>query len=788
MPIINKQKSASYLEGIFKYANDGILLVDADGRITRSNPSFTRILGYEEAEITGKRFTDIVHKQAKVKRITSPSKIHHFLRSSETPMEMKLISKDGMPVPVSFRSTLIKNDQGEVVEAIGIIDDLREHRGGAIVEQKIWETEETLYNVLANSGDAIIVVDANSQINIANEALLTMLGFEENEIVGRHLLELSPFEGTYTSISGEEFTFTDEYLNQQTEKANELFEKGKVTNYEIYMIRKDGKIVPIEATISVLKNQEGERRGSIAICRDITERKKAEKEIREAKEFLEKIIESSKDGIVITDEKGMMISVNTAVEQMSGFKKDELVGKHTSALVVEDKDTKDQILQKIGELFEKGYVSYEAVHRRKDGQCIDVECNSSVIKDNQGNAIGGVSIIRNISERKILEKQLLQSEKLRSLGELAGGVAHDFNNVLAAILGRAQLLRMNVKTPMDKDERRKSVLEMNKGLEVIEKAAKDGAETVRRIQEFSRRRDDDKFFTQVDINEIVENALEFTRTKWKDDAEPRGIKFNIQREFHPIPSTAGSASELREVFTNLIKNAIDAMPQGGAINIKTYQKDSHIAVQVKDTGVGLAPSIRERIFDPFFTTKGPQSSGLGMSVSYGIVHRHRGTIEVDSIQGKGTTFTVKIPISEKITGEEQVKPTPERRGRARVLVIEDEDDVRSILSDILTDGGHEVETASDGAQGLELFSKKDFDLVFTDLGMPGMSGWQVAEKVKQINRNVPVALITGWNIEPKESEMASNGVDLIVYKPFEVNQVLQLVQEGMHLRDRFQAA
>lgn len=788
MPIINKQKSASYLEGIIKYANDGILLVDADGRITRSNPSFTKILGYEEAEIIGKRFTDIVHKQAKVKRITTPSKIHHFLRSGETPMEMKLISKDGIPVPVSFRATLIKNDQGEVVEAIGIIDDLREHRGGTVIEQKIWETEETLHNVLANSGDAIIVVDANSQINIANDALLTMLGFEENEIVGRHLLELSPFEGTYSSVSGEEFTFTDEYLNQQAEKANELFEKGKVANYEIYMTRKDGKIIPIEATISVLKNQEGERRGSIAICRDITERKKAEKEIREAKEFLEKIIESSKDGIIITDEKGMMVSVNTAVEQMFGFEKDELIGKHTSVLVIDDKDTKNQILEKIGELFEKGYVSYEAVYRRKDGQCIDVECNSSVIKDNQGNAIGGVSIIRNISERKIMEKQLLQSEKLRSLGELAGGVAHDFNNVLAAILGRAQLLRMNVKARMDNGERRKSVLELNKGLEVIEKAARDGAETVRRIQEFSRRRDDDKFFAQIDIHEILENALEFTRTIWKDDAEPKGIKFNIKREFHSVPSTVGSASELREVFTNLIKNAIDAMPQGGDINLKTYQKDGYIAVQVKDTGVGLEPSIRERIFDPFFTTKGPQSSGLGMSVSYGIIHRHRGTIEVDSIQGKGTTFTIKIPISQKITGEELVKPAPERRGKARVLVIEDEDDVRSILSDILTDGGHEVETASDGMQGLELFAKKDFDLVFTDLGMPGMSGWQVAEKVKRINRNVPVALITGWNIEPKESEMKSSGVDLIVYKPFEVNQVLKLVQEGMHLRDRFQAA
>jgi nitrogen-specific signal transduction histidine kinase/CheY-like chemotaxis protein len=396
--------------------------------------------------------------------------------------------------------------------------------------------------------------------------------------------------------------------------------------------------------------------------------------------------------------------------------------------------------------------------------------------------------MRDITERKKMEEKLIQSEKLSALGELAGGVAHDFNNMLAAILGRVQLLRMHNSPLPGVREKRKSVRELQKGLEIIEKAAMDGAETVRRIQEFSRRRSDDKDFTQVDVNELINSALEFTRMRWKNAAESKGIKIVVEKDFSPIPPTIGSGAELREVFTNLLNNALDAMPHGGRITFKTIKEDNYICVAVKDTGSGIPKAVREKIFDPFFTTRGPQSTGLGLSVSYGIISRHRGTITVDSMEGEGTTFTIKLPILAKAIKEEKIEFKPGQKRKARILVIDDEEGVRNVLNDILTDAGHEVEIAGDGIQGIELFERKEFDLVFTDLGMPVVSGWQVAERIKGINRKVPIALITGWNVDLKESEMTSSCIDLIIKKPFAVDQVLRLVQEGMELRERFKAA
>jgi len=202
-------------------------------------------------------------------------------------------------------------------------------------------------------------------------------------------------------------------------------------------------------------------------------------------------------------------------------------------------------------------------------------------------------------------------------------------------------------------ERGESVIYLKKGLEVIERAAKDGAETVRRIQEFSRQREEDRYFTIIDLNEIIEHALEFTSLRWSNDAESKGIKINIQKKLFTLPTTTGSAAELREVFVNLINNAIDAMPQGGDITIITFKEDSHIKIKVEDTGVGIPKEIEDKVFDPFFSTKGPQSTGLGLSVSHGIVNRHRGTMTVESVEGKGTTFTLIFPISQNIVKKEE---------------------------------------------------------------------------------------------------------------------------------------
>jgi CheY-like chemotaxis protein len=277
--------------------------------------------------------------------------------------------------------------------------------------------------------------------------------------------------------------------------------------------------------------------------------------------------------------------------------------------------------------------------------------------------------------------------------------------------------------------------------------------------------------------------------RWKDKAESKGIKYHIEKEFSSLPPVTGRSSELREVFTNLINNALDVMPEGGRIKIKTFTDNNLCIIKIEDTGIGIPKDKANRIFDPFFTTKGPQSTGLGLSVSYGIINRHRGTIKVDSIEGQGTIFTIQLPFANKICkqpiSKEKCTPKPQKQRKARILIIED---VSDLLSAILTEGGHEVETASDGSTGIKLFKEKEFDLVFTDLGMPGISGWQVAEKIKSINKSVPVTLITGWNVDLKQSEIKENGVDLIAYKPFEVKQVFKLVQEGMILKDRFKAA
>jgi PAS domain S-box-containing protein len=493
---------------------------------------------------------------------------------------------------------------------------------------------------------------------------------------------------------------------------------------------------------------------------------------------------------------------NASVKRVFGYEVDEVINKKPDFVYFEVYSKELQGYEMHYALENMGFHIGLATGKKKNGDTFPLE----IVTGNRSDNNGAVLLLRDITERKRAEKalqrshdeleqqvkertaKLIQTEKLKSLGELSGGVAHDFNNVLAAILGRVQLLKKHFKPLLGKQEKKKSMIDLKAGLETIERAAIDGAETVRRIQEFSRRRDDDRNFTLVDINELAVNALEFTQARWKDETEPKSIRIRIRKELSPLTSILGSSSELREVFTNLINNAIDAMPLGGEIKVESFMDNTIAVLRISDTGKGIPKEITKRIFDPFFTTKDVKSSGLGLSVSYGIINRHRGTITVDSVEGEGTTFTIKFPIAEK-TGkgkvkEEKVIPIKRKQKKASILVIEDEEDVRELLRDILKDAGHRVEVANDGSAGIEMFKKNKFDLVFTDLGMPVMSGWQVAEKIKGINDKIPVALITGWNVALDSLEINNSGVNLIIHKPFKMEQILNLVQDGMLLKNQ----
>ena len=377
-------------------------------------------------------------------------------------------------------------------------------------------------------------------------------------------------------------------------------------------------------------------------------------------------------------------------------------------------------------------------------------------------------LLVDMTEAKRLRERLSETEKLRALGELASGVAHDFNNLLGAILGRAQLLR-----------RQEMTSEVDHDLAVIEKAAQDGRETVRRIQEFSRTRRDKKF-EPVDIVEILRDCLEITKTRWKDDALQRKINIKPALEANEVPPILGNASELREVFTNLILNAVDAMPQGGRLDLTCTGAGDRVVARVTDTGVGMTENIRQHLFDPFFTTKGTRGMGLGMSVVYGIVTRHEGKIDVATALGKGTTFTLEFPVTHErhvhVAGSDGAA-LPQLLKPGKILVIDDEPEVAAVVRDVLETAGHDVDTAISGSDALQMMEVSPYDLVFTDLGMPDMSGWEVAEKIHEVKPGTPVALVTGWGTSLDEGDARRKGVTAIVHKPFEIDELLRIAQQ-----------
>jgi PAS domain S-box-containing protein len=365
------------------------------------------------------------------------------------------------------------------------------------------------------------------------------------------------------------------------------------------------------------------------------------------------------------------------------------------------------------------------------------------------------------------QQRIVQGERLRALGEMAGGVAHDFNNVLAIIVGRAEVLLNETEDP-----------ELQRQLNVIIKVALDAAQTVKRIQEFTRMRRA-RPFQQVHLNHLVEEIVEVTRSRWKDEAQSKGIKYEVVVETSPTPAVAGDPSEIREALTNIIFNALDAMPEGGQIALRTGVEGSHVVCAVSDTGVGMSEDVRQRIFDPFFTTKGERGTGLGLSVVYGIMTRHNGEVDVQSRLGHGTTFFIRLPIGGEVQREAPARVTARTPAQGRVLVIDDEREVGDVLHDLLTRDGHAAVVCSDAESGLTRFDHESFDLVITDLGMPGVSGWEVARLIKLRRPGTPVAMVTGWGDRIDPSEAAARGVDYVVAKPFKRENIREVVAAAL---------
>jgi PAS domain S-box-containing protein len=491
--------------------------------------------------------------------------------------------------------------------------------------------------------------------------------------------------------------------------------------------------------------------------------------LAQAEEKYRLLVEESPNAICIIQDCNLKF-FNQAFSTVFGYSEEELMEGERTFLDLLQEDQKDE-LKSVLTAPRNGEASgfyREIVGRHRNGSAVYLDMRSIWVFYEGAPALEAILV--DVTEQKQMQERIVSHERLRALGEMASGVAHDFNNILGAILGRAQLLQRRDVSP-----------EVARGLSIIEKAAQDGGASVRKIQEFSRVRTD-REFTLVNLNAVLEDTVEMTRSRWEDGAHRAGSEIRVETRFQDVPPVQGALSELRELFINFILNAVDAITGKGTITLETRAEKDRVVITVADTGRGMSPEVQRRLFDPFFSTKGPQGTGLGMSIAYGTIRRHGGEIEVTTEEGAGTTFRIAFP-----SAAERTEPTSRATGRGdskelvrgsgRILVVDDEQDLRELVAEVLQEGGYEVTIAGGGEEALAAAGKERFDLVVTDLGMPGMSGWDVAKGCREMQPHVFVILLTGWGAELDLARAEQNGIDRVLKKPFDMGDLLRAVRE-----------
>jgi PAS domain S-box-containing protein len=494
-------------------------------------------------------------------------------------------------------------------------------------------------------------------------------------------------------------------------------------------------------------------------------------EVAETKQYLEQLILSAGDAIISVDGEGHVRSWNPAAERIFGFTAAQAVGQPFANLLPHEpyRSARANLSR------ENPVRAFDASAKRADGRPLNLAVTLSFLPGRNGSPEGMLAIVRDMTTQREIEAQMHQSERLTALGQMAGGIAHDFNNLLQAILGYAQLM---ARSPGNIDV-------VRRGIDVIEKAANGGAETVRRIQKFARLRPDEPFVS-MDLNQVVRDSLAITRPRWEEKKVKGGVPLQLELDLGPVPVVMGRPAELNEVITNLVLNAIDAMPRGGTLRLRTRLGDHrHAIITVADTGMGMSEEVRKRVFDPFFTTKGEEGTGLGLSVSHSIVERHGGDLRVESHPGEGTTFTITLPIGMGPTGESTTGGETRGERKGRILLVDNDPQVLSILGEMLKDAGHHVLPVPSGSEALRVFVPSGFDLVITNVGMPEMSGWDVAERLRASDPNVPVIFITGWGLQEEDQARCRRlGISALLFKPVPPQELHRTVQVALAARTR----
>jgi PAS domain S-box-containing protein len=618
-------------------------------------------------------------------------------------------------------------------------------------------THEKRLRVMMDAAvDGVILIDATGTILLFNAACERLFGYDSAEVIGRNvdILMPSPFR----------------------EGHNGYLEKYRLTGLrniigmsrEVVGIRKDRTTFRID--LSVGQGEEDGQPVFVGIIHDPTERDRQQHAGRDASARLRAVVDTAVDGVMLIDSAGSLQMFNPACERLFGYAAAEVIGRNVKMLMPSPyAEHHDQYLANYVKTREAKIIGIgrEVVGRRKDGSTFPMHLSvGEARQDGESNFVG---IIHDLTERKRTEEQLVQAQKMESVGQLSGGIAHDFNNLLTVIIGNSEMLKEKLRARPDLAQICDSIMG----------AGERGAELTRRLLAFSRRQTLKP--KVIDCNALVEGLRVLLRRTLREDVEIR-----TTLEPNLIPAFADLA-QLESAVLNLALNAQDAMPHGGTLTIATsaavlderYQ-DTHpeviagdyVVISVTDDGEGMTEEISERVFEPFFTTKDVgKGSGLGLSMVYGFIKQSNGHVAIYSAPGLGTTVRLYLPLSESaavVSVESRGKESELPRGSGTILVVEDDQFVREYAVGTLEGLGYKVITAVDGRDAMTKLNQGiEVDLLFSDVVMPGgINGWELADRARQQRPDLKVLLTSGYSLETMASR-SEHGAELaILDKPY----------------------
>ncbi len=672
--------------------------------------------------------------------------------------EYRLETKSNEWLWMLARGKVVEFDEaGKPLRAVGTQLDITDRRRS---REALRNHMRLIRGLLTAIPNPVFMKDSHGRLITCNRAYEEFTGLQRQLIKGKMVSEFWPAHGAEAIEDAE----------------SRLLVNPGVLQYEVHVSASGGRLRDCIMSEATFQRSDGSVSGFVGVMVDITERKKIERSLKESEEQYRTLVENSGQIIAIT-QNDMVVFINPRINDISGFDQSELEGNPLTRIIHPDDGAllvKD--VQGNGDVSFKniGRQSFRIVTKTLDERW--VEDNPVVIMWNEKPAT--LHFITDVTDRKRAEAMLVNSERLKAVADLSSGVAHNFNNALQIIIGGAGLALLDLES--GETQRVKSQLK-----QIID-SSRFAAGTVRRLEDFANL--DSVFRVGVqdrfDLSDLAKKTINMTELWWKTNPEKIGVTIKVESNLSEGVIVNATEEDLFEVVVNLIKNAVEALPKGGEISVRTVIENDYAVLQIKDNGIGIAKENMEKIFQPFWTTKGLKATGMGLSSSLGILIRLHGDLKVHSELGKGSTFEILLPIERPTPGQEinETRASGDQEPLS-ILVVDDLDVLVDLLKEGLSELGHTVYCATSGKEALKIFEENIIDVVISDLGMPEMSGWDVCRAVKKINKSkdrgtIPFILLTGWGNQQLEDELIKEtGVDAVAHKPVDLISLSKIISE-----------